>query len=240
MDAKQRAWTVWIVLAGCLLGLATYAAAGDTLYIRWAAVIDNGEGSKGGSKWNPGNWGQHGPVGNFHVLVYEPSMYDELQRHPGRTSYPRPLRQFVLRGPTRNEWDDGDIHRYAGLGVELFRWRSAQDAITVFIYESDPDRFVTRRQHDPLFLGVIPRHETGRGRVYTSGFAAHRDAVQRAGQRNGPALQQLLAATGAWRGPLRLGMPKLFLALQTAGGAGPLDIQVPPGGQAARGVAVGR
>jgi hypothetical protein len=124
--------------------------------------------------------------------------------------------------------------------VELFRWRSVQDAITVFIYESDPDRRVTKRQHDPIFLSVISRHETGRGRVYASGFAAHQDAVKRAGQRHGPALQQFLAATGAWRGALRVGMPKMFLALQTAGASGPLDIQVPPGGQAARGVAVGR
>jgi hypothetical protein len=241
MTSKRICLVLCMVVAGLLLGRLPGAAADvGSLSIRWAAIIDNGEGSTGGSKWNPKNWGKHGPLGNFHVLVYEPNMYDELRRHPGRTSYPRPLRQFVLRGPTHHEWDDGDIHVYGDPGVELFRWRSAQDAITVFIYESDPDRFLTRRQHDPIFLGVIARHETGRGRVYASGFAAHRDAVQRAEQRNGPALQRFLADTGAWRGPMRLGMPKMFLALQTAGGSGPLDIQVPPGDQAARGVAVGR
>jgi hypothetical protein len=121
----------------------------------------------------------------------------DFQLLSGRTAYPRPLRHFVLWRPTRNEWDDGDISRYAGLGMELFRWRAAQDAITVFIYESDPDRLWTKRQHDLLFLGVIARHETGRGRVYASGFAAQRDAVQRAEQRHGPVLQQFLAATGA-------------------------------------------
>ena len=104
------------------------------------------------------------PIGNLHVLVYEPSAYADLLRNPARTSYPPTLYDFVLRGPTRKEWDDGDISAYEPWQVELFRWRSDQDAVTVFIYESDPENgFFTSRKHDPIFLGVVHRHETVRG-----------------------------------------------------------------------------
>src|SRR5262249_47549468 len=99
--------------------------------------------------------------------------------------------------------------------VELFRWRSDWDAVTVFIYESDPDNFFTSRKHDPIFLGVVHRHDTVGGRIYASPFAAHNDAIARAAQPNGPALQELLWGTEAWFGAIRSGIPKIFLKLQT-------------------------
>ena len=59
---RNRSWKcMWIVTIGILIGRVSIASADfGSLFVQWAAVIDNGEGSTGGSKWDPSNWGQHG------------------------------------------------------------------------------------------------------------------------------------------------------------------------------------
>lgn len=121
------------------------------LTLRWAGVVNNGEGPTGGPT-------RHGPDGNLHVLVY-----DDDEPYPGRqTGYDEALRHVVLTGPTEGkaEWDDGLEQSFRNGPLSLFRWRSADDAVAVFVYESDPDSAFTDREHDPLFFRRVTRRGT--------------------------------------------------------------------------------
>lgn len=121
------------------------------LTLRWAGVVNNGEGPSSGIF-------DHGPDGNLHVLVF-----DADQPYPGQqTSYPTARRHLVLTGPTEGkaEWDDGLEMSFRDGPLSLCRWRSADDAVTVFVYESDPDSVFTLREHNPLFFKRMTREET--------------------------------------------------------------------------------
>jgi hypothetical protein len=185
------------------------------LVVQWAATIDNGEGSKGGSKWNPGNWGEHGPIGNLHILVYETDMYESLRDNGKRENYPNALQHLILYGPSKQEWDDGDFLYYQP-PAEIFQWRSPSDAVVLFIYESDPDRAITNREHDPLFLSRVTRRETlVSSKTYEGPWNVADDALKRAQKRGGETLLQELERHDVWRNGWRKTMPKMSLLLTT-------------------------
>ena len=155
------------------------------LSIIWASIIDNGEGAKGGSKWNSGNLGKHGPIGDLHILIYE-----QDQPCPGRrSSYPTAFGNIMFPGPIKDKWNDGD-QKYYRPPFKLFGWRSANDAVKIFIYESDPDSRVTNREHNPLFCRVVRRADTNTPLLISGSYKAGRAYVFR-------------------------GMPKMFVEFKT-------------------------
>lgn len=131
------------------------------LVVRWVGVVSNGEGPRG----------VHGPVGNLHVLIYEEDQDEaDLGR---RKNCPKAMRHVVLPGPTNGEWDDGNQMSFDDAPLALFRWRSTDDAVSVFVYESDPDGLFTGREHDPIFSARVRRSETANGsRRYTGATPA--------------------------------------------------------------------
>lgn len=156
------------------------------LTINWAGVLDNGEGSD-----KPiGKRGiiHHGPFGSLHILIYEPGTYFKTSA----TKYPKPLRHIKFSGPhkiethtykpDKYEWDDGD-EKYFNGSLSLFKWRHPNDAVLVFVYESDPDRKITKREHDPIFYKVIHRNNVNKPSLIGGGFTAHSKAIGRAMKR---------------------------------------------------------
>ena len=142
------------------------------LTVKWAGVVDNAEG--------PGF--PHGPYGNLHILIY-----DTNNGCPDKQKiYPSPLRHIVLPGPSptgkKCEWDDGDQTELDSLG--LFEWRSEEDKIVVFIYESDGKSHGKDWVHDPVFCQTIGRKETLSAVVFESPLKAGDHAIERAKQRN--------------------------------------------------------
>lgn len=123
------------------------------LTIQWAGVLDNEEGIE---SFPPII--NHGPKGSLHVLVYP-----ESQAFPDDAeSYPVPLAHSCLRGPTQGEWLDENQQRYPS-GLKIFRWDKSHDAVTVFVFESDPTVVISGRKHDAVFFRTVTRagRETG-------------------------------------------------------------------------------
>ena len=195
---------------------------GGVLAVSWAAMIDNAEGPSG----DPIGFTGHGPVGNLHAMVYEPHVFDDLRSRPHRRNYPTPLRHVILTGPTSNEWDDGDRKSYGRNGAELWRWRNSQDAVCLFVWESDQDFIGLSRRHDGVFLAIVRRRDTRQARVFASPvrsnieFGAKDAAVARAKRRGGSALLRALQQKGAWSDGFVFGrkMPRGFLELRTVAG----------------------
>jgi hypothetical protein len=185
------------------------------LVVQWAATIDNGEGADKGLGLGVVH---HGPVGNLHVLIYEVDMYASLYQTGERESYPRALRHLILYGPSDREWDDGDYLSYHP-PAELFRWRSAADAIVLFVYESDSEKVaprITKRAHDPLFLGKVTRRETLLApQTYQGPWKVMHDALRRAQERGAEPLLRELEQNQAWHGGWRQDMPKMCLRFAT-------------------------
>lgn len=142
-----------------------------TLVLQHAQVYDNGEGDENCSVAIP--WPLsllfgdivnpcHGPHGSLHLLIFEP----DKGCPPARKSYSGYLRHVYLKGPTPKgykwEWLDGDEKRFEDLA--LFEWRSENDSVVLFVYESDPSTWlgitVPGRGHDPLFCGEVSRVAT--------------------------------------------------------------------------------
>ena len=191
-----------------------------SLVITWAAVIDNGEGSKAGII--PGVL-HHGPVGRFHVLIYEQNDHSSLKKNRSRVSYQRALRHIILDGPSshgksENEWDDGDFMEY-DRGLEFFQWRHELDAVTVFIYESDVrKRKGSKRKHDAIFLAKVQRRDTLSSKMFQSPWVSNNDAVSRAERRGGSKLNRILKQKASWNHGIGKDdpvPPKMFLALKT-------------------------
>lgn len=144
-------------------------------YLDWIGVVDNGEGSGG----------VHGPLGNLHVTVYN-ARGQETQ-------------SFILGGPTKGEFDDGDQAYYDN--VYLGTVGPYNSAIRVKIWESDPGGSFLGRKHDVLFDYWISNYGT-----YYSQYAAATDAVHRARRRGGDSW-----ARSVWNGGIRQGIPKVFV-----------------------------
>ncbi len=153
---------VFLVISSILNGQNNNDNFGS-LMINWMGVLDNEEQSGG----------IHGPWGNFHVLIYSA----QQSCYGSASSYPKPLSSFVVRGPSKNEWDDGD-NMY--MKVEVFKWRSLHDSVLVFIYESDPSFFIFRRKHDPVFCSVISSDKTSKVLLLYSRYIANKKAIKRA------------------------------------------------------------
>ncbi len=200
---------------------AVNGADPGVLAVKWAAFIDNAEGSSGDRFGITG----HGPIGNLHLMVYEPRDFSALLAKPHRTSYPAPLRHMILTGPTskKMEWDDGDVMRYGSRGADLWRWRRTNDEVCIFVWESDPDGPVVSRRHDAVFLALVSRSRTLTNRVFASPasrskeFSAKNTAVSRAQVRGGTRLLTELRQKGAWNRGYEFNnrMPRGFLELQT-------------------------
>ena len=153
------------------------------LAVMWAGVVDNEEG--------PGL--PHGPHGN-------------------QKKYPEPLRHIILPGPhptgKKCEWDDGDQRKFDSLG--LFEWRSEDDGIQVFIYESDGKTHGKDWDHDPLFCRTVERQETLKATVIESTIPAQEDAIERARKRKAQEWVMRLKPEG-----LSQSIGKMFLELET-------------------------
>lgn len=138
------------------------------LSVKWAGVVDNAE--EAGLP--------HGPYGNLHILIYD----GDSECPANQKRYPPPLRHIILPGPhptgKKCEWDDGDHRKFDSLG--LFEWRSEDDKILVFIYESDGKTHGKDWDHDPVFCQTIERQETLRAKVLESPVKAGEDAIARA------------------------------------------------------------
>lgn len=168
-----------------------------SLVIRWVGVIDNNEDA-----------GPHEPSGNLHLLVYP-----QDRPCPGKKeSYSGYLEQRTLPGPTDGEWLDGDAKRFDSL--RIWDWRHADDAIKVFIYESDAaEGFdpVSVGDHDPLFCATVRRTET------LQNLQTYSDE-SRPAKKN--ALESCANAgitwhQGVWSGELREGIPSIFIQFET-------------------------
>lgn len=158
--------TAIFIVISSLLNAQNNNDSFGSLMINWMGVIDNEEQSGG----------LHGPWGNFHVLIYPA----EQLCFGSASSYPKPLHSFVVRGPSKNEWDDGDN---MNMQVEVFKWRNKHDSILVYIYESDPSFFIFRRKHDPVFCSVISNDKTSKAVLLYSHYTAKRKAIKRAIER---------------------------------------------------------
>lgn len=139
------------------------ADSSGSLYITWMGVIDNEE--------QPG--GFHGPLGNFHILVYPADTVC-----PGMSEkFPQPVRSFVIRGPDKREWDDGSE---MSMKVEIYKWRNEDDKVQIFIYESDPSFWIFRRKHDPVFCDIISRRGTQAPVIFRSRYVSGKRPFKRA------------------------------------------------------------
>lgn len=192
------------------------------LVIRWAGAVSNGEGPSGDKIGITG----HGPVGNFHVLIYE----EDVRQPRKENSYRSALRHVVLPGPSDSEWDDGDQMFYGADSERrpkpepfeegplcLFRWRNPDDAVAVFVYESDPNPF---DEHDPIFFARVRRADTlngsrqyvGETKVKVNQELELLPTVLDRARRRG-AKKWLLESTDF--GELEEGMPNMFADLET-------------------------
>lgn len=201
------------------------------LVIRWAGIVSNGEGPKGDKIGITG----HGPIGNFHVLIYEEDVepqtvslptgvFPGFKNLPTRMKVPdkKALRHVVLPGPTQGEWDDGDQMFYGADAVRrpspqpfeegplaFFRWRHPDDVVSVVVYESDPNPLDS---HDLIFFARVRRDETLNGpRRYTGGTVNDPKVLERARERG--AEEKWLSDTEFEE--LVEGMPNMFADLET-------------------------
>lgn len=154
-----------------------------TLVLNWIGAISNGEGD------DP----PHGPFGSIYALIY-----NEGTPCPGPASeYHDFLKKVHIKGPSLDtskgkwEWLDGD--QILVRNIELFKWRSKNDAVRIFIYESDPNPLgldFVGREHDALFCEVIARsqsfsedvfftREARRERYYNADTDAIRNVIRR-------------------------------------------------------------
>ncbi len=191
-----------------------------TLVLQHAMVYDNGEGDENCSVAVP--WPLsllfgdiinpcHGPHGSLHVLIFDP----EKGCPPARKSYSGYLRHVYLKGPTPKgykwEWLDGDEKRFDDLA--LFEWRSENDSVIVFVYESDPSTWmgitVPGRGHDPLFCEEVSRSNTALRRTF-------KDTARHAERR---------ALENCWKRGVVTGRPcpAMEITVKTVDGAGTSD-----------------
>jgi len=177
--------------------ILTNAPFGE-LTVKWAGVVDNAEGTGF----------PHGPYGNLHILIYDShDVCPEKQK-----IYPSPLRHIVLPGPNptgkKCEWDDGDQSKLDSLG--LFEWRSNDDKVVVFIYESDGKTHGKDWDHDPVFCQTVGRRETLKAAVFESNIKANDDAIERAMHRNAEQWLEIVLPNG-----LKQRVGKMFIELET-------------------------
>lgn len=149
----------------------------NDLYITWIGVIDNGEGDK---------W-PHGPYGNLHLQLYDCDG--------------REVDHFVLEGPSKKEFRDGDEAFYC------IKINSGSCVNYIKIWESDTNKWgginwkaIARRKHDVLFSGVP--NSPG---IWESGRPAKDDAVRNV-QRRGN-----IRWIDNVSGNIRRGMPSLYV-----------------------------
>ena len=168
------------------------------LAVVWAGVIDNAEGTGF----------PHGPYGNLHILIYDA----DLECPENQKKYPEPLRHIVLPGPhstgKKCEWDDGDQRKFDSLN--LFEWRSEEDKVLIFIYESDGKTHGKDWDHDPLFCKKVERVETLESRIFESSLIAQEDAIERAIERNTEGWVRRILPRGQ-----NEGIGKMFIELET-------------------------
>jgi hypothetical protein len=168
------------------------------LVIQWVGVIDNGEGD-----------GTHGPLGSLHILIYPVSA-----DCPGKArSYSGYLKHIYLSGPSSGEWLDGDAMTINNL--ELFRWRHADDAVIVFVYESDPHKgfgWMSGRAHDPVFCAIISRQNTLSSNIVGDDYRPAADDAIRNCRRGGITWYQ-----DVWSSGLNPGIPNMFIKFKTIG-----------------------
>ena len=168
------------------------------LTVKWAGVVDNAEGTGF----------PHGPHGNLHLLIY-----DTHNKCPKKQKiYPAPLRHVVLPGPNptgkKCEWDDGDQVKLDSLGI--FEWRSEEDKIIVFVYESDGKTHGKDWYHDPVFCKTVGRKETLKAKVFQSPYKAQEAAILRAKNRGAEGWVGRVSQNG-----LSGDIGKMFIELET-------------------------
>lgn len=136
---------------------------GDTinlgqLYIKWAGIIDNGEGDDC----------PHGPTSSLHVLIY-PGTSD----CPGnQKKYSGFYKETMLRGPESRdfcplffffpkpdrEWLDGQDMQ---MDLSIYNWKYFNEEVLLVIYEADPLFWkIPLREHDMLFCYKVSRQGT--------------------------------------------------------------------------------
>jgi len=180
-----------------------------SLYVKWAGVIDNGEGDDC----------PHGPWGNLYVAIYP---MNNSSRCPNIYSDPYHSRT-VMEGPSSgkcnyvvkkvkasDEWLDGDAMR---MNFPVYNWRHNNETVIMVIFESDGSSWIApNRRHDILFCHEISRRSTVNGsQVFSDeNRKAHSDAVRNC--KNG----RISWYRDVWSGGLRSGMPKIFVQLETS------------------------
>ena len=147
-------------------------AQGRSLFIEWVGVVDNGEGD-----------GEHGPLGSLHIDLYN--------------SAGQKFESFILQGPSRGEWLDGDQESY---WVYIGNVWPQNPAIRIRISESDPGPL---RDDDVVFDGWA----THAGVMY-SAYAAHGDARLNALRRGANSW-----AANVWQGGIQGGIPMAFVGI---------------------------
>lgn len=180
-----------------------------TLKIKWAGVIDNGEGDDC----------PHGPFGKLYVLIY-PSHYN----CPGsRKSYNGYLKKKVLNGPSSGkyckvspyanyEWLDGDALQ---METRIYNWVHPNQEILVVIYESDGSEWkgipVPGRSHDMLFCYQVSRQAT------MNDYIVLGDRYRTA--KDGPIINCRRSGItwhyDVWSNGLNRGIPKMFIQVTT-------------------------
>ncbi len=201
----------------------------DGLVIKWAFVVDNGEGVGL----------PHGPLGNLHIRFYPSNIgcFGQQKNYPGGFE-----KDLILFGPTlysgrwrpawmacvfppaliqgilitsNFEWDDGDFQSYEFMGG-YYLWDWYFQSIELFMYESDGSKFwgipIPGRAHDPQFCQVISYGDfTGNEvKIYAGQIRAREDAVQRAWQINANNMNSLLDT-------LEIHWPEHFNEIQNGG-----------------------
>ncbi len=174
------------------------------LWIEWAGIIDNGEGSGG----------IHGPYGSIHIVVRVYLDGKLVHKH-----------KVYLHGVTNTgdkfEWDDGDQRLYANKnspGLWLHKWMHPNEEVGLTFYESDPapsfiPGFIHGREHDVLMNFLITRRAVPRfkpARIIASKRPAKSDAIKRSRERNGNKW-----AKRVWNGGIRQGIPSMFIKIKT-------------------------
>lgn len=225
-----------------------------SLVIQWAGVSDNGEGDEDctiripfpfsilwGDRTNP----CHGPEGSLHVLVYEADY-----GCPGpQKKYSGYLSHLYLNGPTyagmdkngskKWEWLDGDEKAFNDL--EIFKWRKWNDAVFVFVYESDPSDIMgisfgdaVGREHDPLLCAkiyreknctpandntILSRNEACTNFLVQSNLKASQDVINKFKRIHTPEWLRKSPIKESWE----TSFPKMFIRFRTVAEPGSFD-----------------
>jgi len=158
------------------------------LGIKWIGVIDNGEGPKKRFWSKPSTWGEHGPEGSLHLLIFNSYMGNKIPPCSIK-SISRMKKHIHLKGPTNNEWIDGDQFTYDP-PLEICKLKTINksstntDKLFIYIYESDPDLGTNLRDHDTIFNNYINPYQIQSHTIYSSNIIVNSKKIINEAKKN--------------------------------------------------------